>query len=87
MKKPDFVTIPYEDYLRLMRDSLRGIAAHNALNKAGNPRETMVAAEQDLVNLWRKHDSTIQDFDSLVDYHITTALSVYKEKQIKLENM
>ena len=87
MKRSDMVTIPYDYYLQLVRDSLRGIAIHNCLNKMGKPHETLAAAEEELVKLWQVHEPNIKDFDELVKYHATTTLSVLAEKQIELDRL
>jgi hypothetical protein len=75
--------MPIEDYQNLIKDGLRYIAALNCLNRVEAPREALAAAEQELVDLWRQYNDSLETFDDLVKFQTNIGAGIYKEQLIK----
>ena len=79
----NLIVMPIEDYRNLIKDGLRCIAALNCLNKVNNPRGTLAAAEQDLVDLWKHYNESLETFEDLVEFHANIGAGIYKEQLMK----
>lgn len=81
MKK---ITIPYEDFRRLITYQIKLLAAENCIYLL-NGLDKYEEEKQRMVRIWNEYNPKITTFEELLEYSIDTTGGIYREEELVLD--